>query len=60
MERIAEPLRAMGASIKTRDGEVGGGPESFRSEREVWKWIALATLMILAVEWWIYHRRITL
>jgi hypothetical protein len=47
-------------SIKTRDGEVGGGPESFRSEREVWKWIALATLMILAVEWWIYHRRITL
>jgi hypothetical protein len=47
-------------SIRTRDGDVGGKAESFRSEREVWRWIALVTLMILAVEWWIYHRRITL
>ena len=47
-------------SIKTREGEVAGQAESFQSEREAWRWIALATLMILAVEWWIYHRRITL
>ncbi len=46
-------------SIKTREGEVGGRAESFQSEREAWRWIAVATLMILAVEWWIYHRRIT-
>ena len=47
-------------SIKTREGEVGGRADSFQSERETWRWIALAALMILAVEWWIYHRRITL
>jgi hypothetical protein len=47
-------------SIKTREGEVAGQAESFQSEREAWRWIALATLIILAVEWWIYHRRITL
>ena len=47
-------------SIKTREGEIGGRVESFQAERETWKWIALTALMILAVEWWIYHRRITL
>ena len=47
-------------SIKTREGEVGGQAESFQSERETWRWVAVAALMILGVEWWIYHKRITL
>jgi Ca-activated chloride channel family protein len=45
-------------SVKTRAGEVGGQAETFESEREIWQWLALAALAVLAVEWWIYHRRI--
>ncbi|HET9532855.1 MAG TPA: BatA and WFA domain-containing protein [Blastocatellia bacterium] len=45
-------------SIKTRAGEVKGQVETFSSEREAWKWLALAALLVLAIEWWAYHRRI--
>jgi hypothetical protein len=45
-------------SIKTRAGEVRGQVETFSSEREVWKWLAIAALAVLAIEWWAYHRRI--
>lgn len=47
-------------SIKTRTGEVGGQVETFNSEREVWRWGALAVLAMLTIEWWVYHRRITI
>ncbi|HSE97797.1 MAG TPA: hypothetical protein VLD57_05955, partial [Blastocatellia bacterium] len=45
-------------SIKTRAGELTGEAETFSSEREWWKWLAAAALLLLAVEWWAYHRRI--
>ncbi|HWP43804.1 MAG TPA: BatA and WFA domain-containing protein [Blastocatellia bacterium] len=45
-------------SIKTRAGEIEGQVDTFTSEREVWKWLAVAAIMLLAVEWWAYHRRI--
>jgi hypothetical protein len=45
-------------SIKTRSGEVTGQVASFHSEREFWRWVALAALTVLTVEWWVYHRRI--
>src|SRR5205085_7132252 len=45
-------------SIKTRAGEVGGQAETFKAEREAWRWLALAALAVLAFEWWVYHRRI--
>ena len=47
-------------SIKTRAGEVSGQVASFYSEREFWRWIALAVLTVLTIEWWVYHRRITI
>lgn len=47
-------------SIQTRAGEIGGQPETFRSEREAWRWVALIALAILAIEWWVYHKRVTL
>jgi Ca-activated chloride channel family protein len=45
-------------SIKTRAGEVSGQAASFYSEREFWRWVALAALTVLTIEWWVYHRRI--
>ena len=45
-------------SIKTRAGEIGGQAETFKAEREAWRWLALAALAVLAFEWWVYHRRI--
>jgi len=44
-------------SISTRAGELNGQAETLHSEREVWWWLALAGLLALMIEWWIYHRR---
>lgn len=54
----AESDTAPRDSIKTRTGEVTGQAASFYSEREFWRWLALAALTVLTVEWWVYHRRI--
>jgi Ca-activated chloride channel homolog len=45
-------------TLKTRAGEVSGEAETFYSEREWWRWIAMLALVVLAAEWWAYHRRI--
>jgi Ca-activated chloride channel homolog len=55
----AESDTAPRDSIKTRAGEVSGQAASFYSEREFWRWVALAALTVLTIEWWVYHRRIT-
>jgi Ca-activated chloride channel family protein len=54
----AESNTAPRDSIKTRAGEAKRQLETFRSEREVWQWIALIALAVLMLEWWAYHRRI--
>src|SRR4029453_12469562 len=54
----AESNTAPRDAIETRAGEVSGQPETFYSEREAWRWIALFALAVLTIEWWIYHRRI--
>jgi hypothetical protein len=45
-------------SIRTRGGEAKGQIETFLSEREAWRWVALLGLAVLMIEWWAYHRRI--
>jgi len=45
-------------SIKTRAGEISGQVETFKTEREAWRWLALAVLAVLSFEWWVYHKRI--
>jgi hypothetical protein len=45
-------------AIKTRTGEVSGQVETFKTEREAWRWLALAVLAVLSFEWWVYHKRI--
>ena len=54
----AESDTAPRESIKTREGEISGEAETFYSEREWWRWLALLALAVLAAEWWVYHRRI--
>ncbi|HYP29847.1 MAG TPA: VWA domain-containing protein [Blastocatellia bacterium] len=46
-------------TIQTRSGEASGQQETFNSEREAWRWVALLALAVLSIEWWVYHRRIT-
>jgi hypothetical protein len=43
--------------IKIGSEEVSAGTER-RQPRELWKWVALAALVLLLVEWFIYNRRI--
>ena len=54
----SESNTAPSDSIKTRAGEVSGQAETFKTEREAWRWLALAALAVLSFEWWVYHRRI--
>lgn len=54
----AESNTAPRDSIWTRAGEAKGQMESFYSEREAWRWVALLGLAVLMIEWWAYHRMI--
>lgn len=42
-----------------RVGEFGGAPARgpIRVNVEVWRWLAVAALGVLLLEWWVYHRR---
>jgi len=37
---------------------VSGGPGVVTSNREIWRHLAVIALLILALEWYVYHRRI--
>lgn len=45
------------ASIRIGDERIVSGEEKLRT-REIWKWILLLAVVLLSVEWIIYHRRI--
>jgi len=45
------------ASLKLGRGEVEGQTGRVKRNREMWRWLILAALAFLAVEWWIYSRR---
>jgi Ca-activated chloride channel homolog len=34
------------------------GTGSVRTAREVWRWLLLLAVVVLGIEWWVYHRRI--
>jgi len=44
-------------SIQIGDERIVAGEEKFQV-REIWKWILLIAVALLAAEWYIYHRRI--
>ncbi len=39
-------------------GNVQESTSVARVNREVWRWLAVAALVILLLEWWAYHRRV--
>jgi len=45
-------------ALQTAAGGVTGMPSVARVNREIWRWLAVAALVILLLEWWAYHRRI--
>jgi hypothetical protein len=34
------------------------GSGTTRTAREVWRWLLVLAVVVLGVEWWVYHRRI--
>ena len=44
-------------SINLGRGEVAAERGPVRQTRELWRWLALAALAVLSLEWWIYSRR---
>jgi hypothetical protein len=45
-------------SLQTAGGNVPSVTSVARVNREIWRWLAAAALVILVLEWWVYHRRI--
>lgn len=37
---------------------VPAGTGATRAAREVWRWLLVLAVVVLGVEWWVYHRRI--
>jgi Ca-activated chloride channel family protein len=37
---------------------VAAGASNTRTAREVWRWLILLAIVVLGIEWWVYHRRI--
>lgn len=49
--------------VPEADLQLGGGLEAAVADeqlgtREFWMWLALAALLLLAIEWYVYHRRL--
>jgi len=45
------------ASLSIGRSEVAAERDRVRQNRELWRWLVLAALGVLAVEWWVYSRR---
>jgi hypothetical protein len=43
-------------ALKVSGGKAVQGETGARSNRELWGYIALAALLLLTIEWWVYHR----
>jgi hypothetical protein len=57
----ASLLNKRESNIKPRDAiDLSGGAvravESTRTNREIWKWLIIAALGVLCIEWFVYHR----
>jgi hypothetical protein len=47
-------------TIRIGRGEVAASAREEAGQLEIWPWLAGAALVILLVEWWVYHRGSTL
>src|SRR4029077_20427273 len=57
-------LSASESDIRPRSLQASGGSKVEEAtsvamvNKEIWRWIALGALVVLMLEWWVYHRRI--
>jgi hypothetical protein len=60
----ANLLNAQESEIGARSLQAAGGGNVQESasvatvNKEIWQWFAMAALVVLVAEWWVYHRRI--
>ncbi|MCX7804748.1 MAG: BatA and WFA domain-containing protein [Planctomycetota bacterium] len=54
----AESNVAAGKKIELPDRAIESRAADEESSREIWRHLAFALLLLLAVEWWVYHRRV--
>lgn len=54
----AESHIAPAETIQLEDTAVEGKTEARESNRDLWKWLAIAALLLVLFEWWIYNRRV--
>jgi hypothetical protein len=45
------------AALQTQSGPVQASSQGEIGQRELWPWLAATALVLLMVEWWVYHRR---
>ena len=45
------------AALEIGRSEVAAERDRIRQNRELWRWLVLAALAVLAAEWWVYSRR---
>jgi hypothetical protein len=43
-------------ALKMQDGQTFGGENRARSNRELWGYVAMVALLLLGLEWWVFHR----
>ena len=43
-------------AIQVGEGKPVAGEGRGRANKELWGYLALAAILLLAVEWWVYHR----
>jgi len=46
--------------IRIGKSDVAASAREERGQLEIWPWLAAAAFALLLVEWWIYHRGLTL
>ena len=46
--------------LKVDQEEIAASPAAISSKSEIWRWLALAGIVLLLAEWWVYHRRVGL
>ncbi|MCC6188951.1 MAG: hypothetical protein IT318_07945, partial [Anaerolineales bacterium] len=48
------------ASIRIGRSDVAAAPRAAQGQLETWPWLAGLAFLLLLLEWWLYHRGVTL
>ena len=53
-----ESDNAARGALKVGDVTMTASPAAVEGKREIWRYLAIAALALLMLEWWVYHRRV--